>query len=169
MADELAAREALLRAEAALFDDGLRGTLARLSSPDGSVIDWGVTFLEAAPRCRKAGYITERILKALTKAELNDEARRRLAKVISDAVVRDWVDASPLTQEGLKPWNLIPPDERWDYGVLAVPREFRLYGRLAGKLSDVELTARLTELSSSADKSVRLRAQTVLTYSAPHA
>lgn len=125
-------RDAYRDAKADMYDDEFRANLRSVRAGDVSAVDWAVTFLEASPRCYHAGYATERLLRYLSRMELDAEMRQRLSDVIVRAVSNEGVNASRLSDLELKPrFYHAEPSKRWLVGPQAVPREFGLYGRLA--------------------------------------
>ena len=120
------------RVEYARLYDPVREAIQRLRHGDGSGIETLVRFLEADVYCFRSGYTKADVIRALTRADLDDPRTVRLRRVVLIAV------------EG---------DDR---------REFRAYVRLARRLDSPSLRDDLQHLASSSSTRVARHAQWVL-------
>lgn len=117
----------------AVFTDGFRAAVAALKEGDQSGLEYCVRFLEADPWCFRSGYTKARLIPAITRFELDESIRQRLARVVI-AVVDD-------------------PRRR---------QEIREYGKLARAVTTAELIAQLEQRASAADPQVRFNTRQVL-------
>jgi hypothetical protein len=118
-----------------LLYDGLGAAIGKSKLGDSDAAEYLVAFLEADPWCFRSGYMKERILAALQRAELSGLQQERLRNVLLNAV---------------------------DAGYR---REFRSSCRLAKRLADGVLVGELRRrLAASPDRHLRRRALWMLAY-----
>jgi hypothetical protein len=103
------------------FPGGLERGLALLAARDPEAIESAVTFLELNPLFHRSGYIKADLLRHLKRAQLSEDQKRRLRKVVIARV------------QG--------PDSR----------EFRHYARIAPVITDASLRNALQVSQGSTD------------------
>jgi len=103
------------------FPGGLERGLALLTAGDATVIESAVTFLEVDPLFHRSGYIKADLLRHLKRAQLSEDQKSRLRKVVMARV------------QG--------PDSR----------EFRHYARIAPVIADASLRNALQVSQDSTD------------------
>ena len=103
------------------FPGGLQRGLALLAAGDAKVIESAVTFLEVDPLFHRSGYIKADLLRHLKRAQLSEDQKSRLRKVVMARV------------QG--------PDSR----------EFRHYSRIARVIADASLRNALQASQDSTD------------------
>jgi hypothetical protein len=143
--------EQLQVARRALYTPEFLAALESLRLGDVAAAEWATVFLEADPRCFRAGYVSERILRYLARMASNLPAavKTRLANVILAAVDDTWRP---------EPWGPNP----WRPDSTPQRREFKWFCRLARKLDAPELTRQLAERLHSRDPAVAERARLAL-------
>jgi hypothetical protein len=168
-----AARQALR----AMYPPETEQSMAALGRGEAMAVGWALVFLEADPRCFRAGYLRERILRYLARMadHLSEDDKRRLRQVTLAAVDDLWRPT---------PWDLAremrlmggPGDEAsWlaEFGPrladirrrtlpLAQRREFKWYCRLASHLAGDDLKNELEARARRDDSVVARRARLVL-------
>jgi hypothetical protein len=149
--------------------------LQALSRGDVHAIPWALMFLEADPRCFRAGYVRERLLRYLARStsQLSTSNARRLRAVLVRAVDdpwrpsgQDWTADIPAVQ---RMRAKLPPDANAGYDAYRqrrLPyvqrREFKWYCRLAAKLDGADLIGDLREREAGDDEVVARRARLML-------
>lgn len=64
------------------FHDPLDDLPERMDAGDRDAVEAGIVYLESAPRCFRSGYLAERIMRHVARAELSDEQRHRCVDVV---------------------------------------------------------------------------------------
>lgn len=70
-----------------LYSDEWRANFTRLQAGDAEAVGPAIDFLEADPMCFRSGYTKERLCQYLARMDLNDEARARLAPIVTKVLV----------------------------------------------------------------------------------
>jgi hypothetical protein len=117
----------------AVFTEGFFAAAAALKAGDSNSLEYGVRFLEADPWCHRSGYWKARLIPKITRLDLDEAVRERLARVVL-AVVDD-------------------PRRR---------REIAEYGKLARAVETAELRGQLEQRLAVGDPQVRFNARQVL-------
>jgi hypothetical protein len=168
-----AARHALR----AMYPPETEQSIAALSRGEATAVEWALVFLEADPRCFRAGYLRERVLRYLARMvdHLGEGDKRRLRQITLAAVDDPWRPT---------PWDLAremrlmggPGDEasflakfgprladiRRRTLPVAQRREFKWYCRLASRLAGDDLKNELDARARADDSVVARRARLVL-------
>jgi hypothetical protein len=146
-----------------------------LATGETDAVDWALIFLEADPRCFRAGYLRERILRYLARMidRLSAEQKRRLRTVALAATDDPWRPVPYDAAESAR--RMGPYGQKFAAAMgprlafikqrqlpFAQRREFGWFCRLAGKLDDPELTHELEALVDSDDPVVARRAALML-------
>ncbi|HEY4889113.1 MAG TPA: hypothetical protein VIJ58_11175 [Candidatus Dormibacteraeota bacterium] len=139
-----AARQALR----AMYPPETEQTAAALGRGDPTAVEWPLVFLEADPRCFRAGYLRETILRRPTPWDLSREMRLMGAS-------RD--EASFLAE-----FEARLADIRRRTLPVAQRREFKSYCRLASHLAGDDLKNELEARARADDSVVARRARLVL-------
>ena len=138
-------------ARRALYTPEFLQSLESLQLGEVKAAEWGTVFLEADPRCFRAGYVKERILRYLARMvdDLHADITTRLAFVILAAVDDPWRP---------EPWSANP----WRSDSSPQRREYKWFCRLARKLRSADLIRELDRRSHSSDAVIGARARLAL-------
>lgn len=119
-------------AQRALYAPEVLAMLEALRVGSIAASEWAIVFLEADPRCFRAGYVKERILRYLARiaSDLPAATKSCLSAVILAAVDDTWRP---------EPWGPNP----WRINSTPQRREFKWFCRLARKLNAPELARQL--------------------------
>lgn len=146
-----------------------------LAARETDAVDWALIFLEAGPRCFRAGYLRERILRYLARMvdRLSADQKSRLRPVALTAVDDPWRPALYDAVESAR--RMGPYGEKFAAAIgprlafikqrqlpFAQRREFKWFCRLAGKLDDPDLVHALEARVGSDDPVVARRAALML-------
>jgi hypothetical protein len=159
----------------AMYPPETQERIAALAAGDTGAVGWAVVFLEADPRCFRAGYLRERMLRFLARMTdlLSADDIQRLRRVVLAAIDDPWrptpfdlevataragrygrrfmAELGPRLAEGKR--RTLP---------LAQRREFRWYCRLAAKIDGASLQRELDLRKRSDDAVVARRAELML-------
>jgi hypothetical protein len=152
-------------------------TTAALGRGDPTAVEWPLVFLEADPRCFRAGYLRERILRYFARMvdHLGEDDKRRLRQVTLAAVDDRWrptpwdlsremrlMGASRDEASFLAEFGPRLADIRRRTLPVAQRREFKWYCRLASHLAGDDLKNELEARARADDSVVARRARLVL-------
>lgn len=146
-----------------------------LARGDPQAVAWALVFLEADPRCFRAGYVRERLVRYLARMldRLSDQDHRRLGAILLAAVDDPWRPSAadryaghPRVQAMREKLGSALNVAHEEYMRRRLPsvqrREFRWYCRLAAKLEDPAVRGELEARLAAADKVVARRARIML-------
>lgn len=146
-----------------------------LAVGEAASVGWAIVFLEADPRCFRAGYLRERMLRYLARMidQLDTDEKRRLRKVTLLAVDDPW---RPTPHDPVEAGRRMGPRGQAfhaKFGAqmaefqrrrlpVAQRREFKWYCRLAAKLDGDDLNHELEARARADDAVVARRASLML-------
>jgi hypothetical protein len=159
----------------AMYPPGTKERTGALAAGDADAVEWALVFLEADPRCFRAGYLRERMLRYLARMTdlISPGDIQRLRRVVLAAVDDPWrpapfdleaatVRAGRYGQRFMAQLGPRLADGKHRTLPLAQRREFKWYCRLAAKMDGASLQGELQRRKQSDDSVVARRAGLML-------